>query len=428
MSFMRKSTSHKTLSQIEKAMGPCLVPSDRLQHSSIALTQPSAIVQPTSEEQVADLVRLSRDGDVMLLPYGAGHQILDIRDPHDTRPIVGVSTRHLNKYLGYSQDDLTITVQSGVTLAELDELTSTFGQHLPLDAPFNETATVGGLVATNAWGPRRMRYGTTADYVLGGALVMADGTIVKSGHKRIKNIAGYDLHKLLVGSYGAIGIVTEVTLKLKPTPEDFRLVEILAENIEEATYLIGQLIRGNTRPAMIVLLNPLGALDLGHTLSPDSLLLCVGYEDTTEAVEWQLTHLHVTLGDRIILLDTADSLEEFKKLVDWPTREGPVVFEVSVLDQRCEALVDYCRAQDWAALAHVGNGVVLMRSAQPLTTESLNALCSRAGAGCTIKFTRLPVGANVPHWFGAFPQQQWLREVKEQFDPHHIFPFPGFLR
>jgi len=131
-----------------------------------------------------------------------------------------VSTRHLNKIIEHAQEDLTVTVEAGVKLADLQQTLQKANQFLPLDVAYADTATIGGIIATADAGSLRQRYGGVRDLLLGITFVRADGAIARAGGRVVKNVAGYDLMKLLTGSYGTLGTISEVTLRLYPIPPD----------------------------------------------------------------------------------------------------------------------------------------------------------------------------------------------------------------
>ncbi|MGQ9865754.1 MAG: FAD-binding oxidoreductase [Pseudanabaenaceae cyanobacterium] len=134
------------------------------------------------------------------------------------RPVLRVSTAKLNGVVAWAAADLTVTVGAGLLLADLQRLLATQGQFVPLDPPFAAQGTVGGVLATGAGGSLRHRYNGIRDLVLGITFVRADGAIAKAGGRVVKNVAGYDLMKLLTGSWGTLGIVTELTLRVYPLP------------------------------------------------------------------------------------------------------------------------------------------------------------------------------------------------------------------
>ena len=137
--------------------------------------------------------------------------------PRDGALVIGL--RRLGRVLEHEPGDLTATAEAGITLDALQAALGTGGQWLPLDPPASATATLGGVLAANAAGPRRQGYGTARDLVIGMRVVAADGQLIRAGGKVVKNVAGYDLVKLYIGSLGTLGIIVDATLKLRPRPE-----------------------------------------------------------------------------------------------------------------------------------------------------------------------------------------------------------------
>ena len=175
---------------------------------------PLPLVRPGSVAEIGDLVRRAAAEGQALYPLG-GRTLLDIGLP-PTRPGLGVDLRGLSQIIDYPARDMTITVQAGITLAELQALLATENQRLPIDVPRPEQATLGGALAANASGPRRLGFGTLRDYVIGISTVNDEGQEVKAGGRVVKNVAGYDLCKLHIGALGTLGIISQVTLKLRP--------------------------------------------------------------------------------------------------------------------------------------------------------------------------------------------------------------------
>src|SRR5258705_530742 len=125
----------------------------------------------------------------------------------------------LNRVIEYNPEDFTVTAECGVTISTLRSLLAARGQEAPLEAPRADRATLGGVLAANASGPRRLRFGSPRDRVLGARFVLANGTLARSGGKVVKNVAGYGIHRLLCGSRGGLALIVEASLKLAPAPE-----------------------------------------------------------------------------------------------------------------------------------------------------------------------------------------------------------------
>src|SRR3954469_6415224 len=178
---------------------------------------PMPVVRPASAADVADVVRRAAADGTAIYPVGGG-TMLDYGMP-PARPGVALDLRSLDKVIDFPARDMTITVEAGVTIARLNEITRAEGLHLPIDVPNAESATLGGAIACNVSGPRRYGYGTFRDYVLGITTVNDRGESVSAGGRVVKNVAGYDLMKLHTGALGTLGVIAAVTLKLRPIPE-----------------------------------------------------------------------------------------------------------------------------------------------------------------------------------------------------------------
>jgi glycolate oxidase FAD binding subunit len=177
---------------------------------------PTQVVEPeTGNELASALQRASRDSRVTVL-RGGGTKLDWGRTPSPIDLLV--STARLNSLLVHRHGDLTVTAHAGVTLAQLNRELARYRQWLPLDSAF-DGATLGGIVATNESGPSRHRHGTPRDLLIGVTLAMADGRLVKAGGHVVKNVAGYDLGKLVCGSFGSLAAIVDATFKLLPLPQ-----------------------------------------------------------------------------------------------------------------------------------------------------------------------------------------------------------------
>ena len=173
-----------------------------------------------------------------------------------------ISTQQLARVVDYAPDDMTVTVEAGVTLAALQAAVAQRGQRLALDPPRPERTTIGGLLATNGYGPRRARYGTLRDLVLGASLVRADGERVRGGGKVVKNVAGFDVPKLLVGSLGSLGCIASATFRLHPLPEMERTVVMRCASAASVRALCVALTEAQLEPSAVVAFGVDGEFDV----------------------------------------------------------------------------------------------------------------------------------------------------------------------
>ncbi|QSO54588.1 FAD-binding oxidoreductase [Alicyclobacillus curvatus] len=173
-------------------------------------------VEPDDETQMADVFSMASEHAWKVAIVGAGTQLAAGR-PGESVDVV-VRTSRMNRVLEFAPGDLVVTVQPGVRLEDLQAVLAGEGKMLPLDPWVNEKATIGGIAASGISGPRRALYGTVRDMAIGLRVVYPDGQVIRTGGKVVKNVAGYDLTKLFIGSYGTLGAMSELTFKLRPAP------------------------------------------------------------------------------------------------------------------------------------------------------------------------------------------------------------------
>ncbi len=188
---------------------------------------PSVVVKPTSQAEVAAAMGAANAAGAAVVPFGGGTQ-QGLGMPPE-RYDVALDLRQIESVVEYEAADLTITVEAGMRLSALQRLLAEKGQWLPLDPPVSDEATIGGVLATNASGPARFSRGTGRDLVIGMTVATAQGEIVKSGGRVVKNVAGYDLAKLHIGALGTTGVILQVSLKVSPLPVRTSMVAIRGE-------------------------------------------------------------------------------------------------------------------------------------------------------------------------------------------------------
>ena len=181
---------------------------------AVAGVMPSFAASPAGTDEASALLRAAASAGLSVVPRGAGTGLSWGRPPSSCDLVVDM--RSMNRVIEHAAGDLVAQVQAGATIGQLNAVLAGAGQQLALDAP--QDATVGGVIATGTTGPRRFRYGAPRDLLIGVTAVRADGVVARSGGKVVKNVAGYDLGKLLAGSQGTLGLITEATFRLHPVP------------------------------------------------------------------------------------------------------------------------------------------------------------------------------------------------------------------
>jgi glycolate oxidase FAD binding subunit len=218
------------------------------------------ILRPTTPEELRDaLAKAGATRDPIRL-FG-GDTKRHMAGP--TREGVGISTSAMQRVVQYEPRDLTIGVEAGMPFTELTRVLAEHGQMVPLDGPYSDEATVGGMVAANISGSRRRLYGTARDLVIGMKFATLDGKLVQSGGMVVKNVAGLDMGKLMIGSFGTLGAIATVNFKLVPVPPVARTVLFLFEDLATALAARDAAIRSVINPEAVDLLNPALAAPLG---------------------------------------------------------------------------------------------------------------------------------------------------------------------
>lgn len=250
---------------------------------------PKAVVLPASVQEMQDVLRFASKEGLSVMPAGAGTK-LGIGNLPQKVDIVLATTR-LNSIVEYEPGDLTVTVESGIRLATLQAVLAQHQQYLALDPPYADRCTLGGIVATNASGALRLRYGAARNQVLGLRVVHANGTVVKSGGKVVKNVAGYDLNKLYIGAFGTLGIITEVTLKLSPIPAREAILTADFQDVQDAVDTGLSVVGSQILPMFVNLFinaDPRRGKTDGTT-EGNGPMLVAGFGGDPETVAWQLT-------------------------------------------------------------------------------------------------------------------------------------------
>jgi glycolate oxidase FAD binding subunit len=403
-------------------------------------------VAPADQAALAEAVRAAFVAGTPVYPIGGGTSLGYGVTPR--QPGLGLSLAGLTRLVDYPARDLTITVEAGMTIAALSRRLAAEGQRLPIDVAQPDRATVGGCVATGAAGPRRYRWGTIRDYVLGLTAVDGCGELFHAGGRVVKNAAGYGICRLLTGSLGTLGVIVQVTLMVKPLPEISALVACGVEDLEMAERLLAGMVRTQTLPSAIEwvsgpewqddpALGPLGSSAAGRLL--------VGFEGTLSEVDWMLGQLHEEwrqAGIQSPLTVTGaraeplwSRLAEFRAKAD-DSASSCVTAEIRVLPS---AVVDMIRrvqrVEPRASIeAHAGNGVLLVRFA--LDSGRTGALASgrlqvevEAVGGSMVLLTPLDGAPGGPQSNGSPPSASHvvMKAIKDRFDPKGILNRGRFL-
>jgi glycolate oxidase FAD binding subunit len=397
---------------------------------------PMSVVRPASAAEVGDVVRRAAAEGQALFPLG-GRTQLDLGLP-PARPGIGVDLRSLDQVIDYPARDMTITVQAGITLKRLQGLLAAENQRLPVDVPRAAQATLGGALATSTSGPRRHSCGTLRDYVIGITTINDEGHETKAGGRVVKNVAGYDLCKLHIGALGTLGIITQVTLKLRPVPESKHLFTMGCEPAQLAG-LLDLLHSSRTRPACMDVLNAPAALAVSRAaqvvLPTAPWVIVLGFEDTAETGRWQFQQLLTEVAPAGVrgIEARAESASEtlWNALVEQTApAEARLGIKVNLLSSAVAGLCLHLGQKTPAVQvqAHAGAGIVRVQAGEDLTLESAEAmvkeLCDLAQAAKgNLVLPRCPTEwkGRLPVWGLPRGDAVVMRQVKEKLDPRRLF-------
>ncbi len=298
---------------------------------------PSVVVQPADVPTLAAAVASVGSSGSALVPLGRGaHRALGYAP---ARYDVALSTVRLDRVLDYAPADMTVTVEAGVTVTALQDLLAGAGQWLPLDPPLPDETTIGGLVAADLGGTLRSSQGRVRDFVIGISVVTADGRCARAGGKVVKNVAGYDLMKLFTGSLGTLGVVTEVTLKVRPRPPVVRWVALAGDD-RPRVFALGEAVPvANVEPLA-------GAVVLGPGDGRPLLVCCrlAGVEADVATARSRLLTLAARHGAEVVV--DADDGDPRARALAVAVRDfaraapGSVVARVAALPRRILAVTE----------------------------------------------------------------------------------------
>ena len=243
---------HSRLGSLVEGYAPAS--SDALAAHAVDGVVPSAVVAPDCVESLSATVKMASEQGYTVIPRGGGTK-MDFGHP-PTRADIVVSLARMNRIVSHEPADQTATAEAGITMAGLQAGLGERGQYLPLDPPHGDAGTLGGALATNASGVLRTSFGTARDMVIGVRVVQADGTIVRSGGRVVKNVAGYDLNKLYIGSLGTLGILAEVNLKLQPLPAAGKMIIGSMPGISAAAEGAFRVMDSDIMPSFLELADP----------------------------------------------------------------------------------------------------------------------------------------------------------------------------
>ena len=439
---------------------------------------PRAVIFPGNTREVSDVVKFSQGENLAIVPWGSGSKMA-MGNPPKRLDLV-VCTSRMNHMLDVDTSNLTITVEAGVKFRDIQarlatqedrcylplaDLTTEAGEvicsdrshsgcFLPIDPSCSDTATIGGVIAANSAGPRRLLYNLPRDMILGVRVVSPDGEIAGAGGKTVKNVSGYDTSKLMVGSMGTLGIMCEMTFKLLPLPEQMETLLVSFEALSDASGLVNRIFGSNLLPAAVEVMNGTTFTYLNRVsvteFDPGQFVVAVALEAFHKAVDRMKSEIgemakshrpiaETNLEDQahqqfwLAVSDLDPILAErfpclIKAKLNYPISRWKEIFQ----------FVDETLSQnniEHAILAHAGSGVCLInllldQGANRLTEKTVDVLdrllehSLEAGGNMVVQRAPVNIKDRLKIWGEAGSDFVVMKRIKEQIDPAGIMS-PG---
>jgi len=454
--------SPSVTSRLSEIVGATNVASDFAQLATYEIDRklPAAAVRPGSSEEVAEIVKFAAAERLALVATGARTKLGIGCAP--TRYDLALDMTRLNKVIAHDPGDLTLSVEAGVPLAKLVQILAEHRQFLPLPVPFANRTTIGGLIASGVDSPLRQFYGTARDFLLGMEYVTGEGVATKSGGRVVKNVTGYDIHKLMIGALGTLGVITRVNFKTFPMPlatRGFIARFAIAENALDMRHRIA---RSALTPLTMEILSPrvaeLFGSDAatryerapmpGDVISNTEWALTTGYAGNEQVLDRYANELKrlaresSATGVTILSENLPPAWARKREFIPIALASSPAttIVKISVLPLRMkEAIAVAQKAAElndlrWAAMAR-GLGIIYFailpsdhteQWRQRVTTaaSAIQEACAKLAGHATIPWAPAEWKTTLQIWGPSRPDAAQMQKVKSVFDPQHILS-PG---
>ncbi len=429
---------------------------DKLKAYTMDGKKPKVVVSPKTINEISKVIAYANQQHLTIIPRGNGTK-MGIGGIPKKMDII-LSTDRLNRITDSDCENLTLSAEGGITLSEVQKSLAKVGKgyFLPLDPPFTDKATLGGIVATNSSGPERLLYGTARDLIIGTKAVFPNGDIVVSGGKTVKNVSGYDMCKLLIDSYGTLGIICEMTFKLLPLPEKEVTLSFSFAKLEEADGFARQVRSSQLIPSSIEILNAIAVQKMKYPVSmpPNgNYLVAIGLDGVAESIDRQISEMsEMSKKHGVLEAVTLDSekhqafwiaIRDFSKGL---TEKCPNLISLKsnfLISKSGEMLGSYEKitsefGMDCAFICHSGNGILYsyilaeknLRSKIESFVELIGKLTSEAvknEGNLVVESSPLLIKKKVDVWGQSRSDYLVVRRLKEQIDPAGVLNIGRFV-
>jgi len=333
--------------------------------------------------------------------------------------------------VAYEPDDMTVVAEAGMTLGELQTHLATRRQHLPLDPPHPETVTLGAMVGAGRSGPCRLSEGTPRDLLIGVRFAGHGGRLVHGGGRVVKNVAGYDLMKVMTGSFGTLGVITEVTFRVRPLPERYRMVRIAFGTIDDAFGTARQI--NNLVPLIhLEVLSPAAAARADYSAQAENYVVVAGICGNRAETGYIAAQIAEVSAAPVEVIELASALKEYRAMRDLVPAPEEIALQIAVPPS---ALKQCLSAAGTEFRAHAGSGVAQLfmtadRPAEEIrdAVDQIRTIALEAHGH--LRVTSIPPGlSGVLDVFGSpnAGAMALMRRLKLAFDPAGIFNPNSFV-
>ncbi len=419
---------------LESALGIAAVEADDV---SLDGMRPEVAVRPRDGEQLCQLIRWAAEEKAAIIPRGSGSSQGLGRTP--TAAQILVDMRGFSQVVEYDHINMRIVCQAGVTLKAVDDLVRERGQILPLDPPFAPRRTVGGVIATNASGPFRFGYGSLKDLLTGIRAVTGRGEAVRFGTKVMKDVAGYNVARLFIGSLGSLGVITEATMKLFALPEEERTLIGFFKDLGELSQAARGLLSSPLLPRGVEVMEPEALAILSMSLN-DYYALIAGFAGMKEGVSRQVEDargifLKAGAQETHTLRDAADA-RLWKGIRDLPGAAGydanRLLLKVATPISRSAAMVGSLKegarraSIKGIAWAHAGSGITYLLAAAEEAASLIRLVrevrgeVESEGGSAVMEIASPEIKKGICPWGGPPASLELMRKIKATLDPAGI--------
>ncbi len=392
----------------------------------------TAVCFPSTPEEVCAILSISAENDATVVPWGGGTSMALGNIPRGVDVVIGLEK--LARLIEHDDANLTATAQAGMRVTDFQKALAERRQFLPIDPPHPSRATVGGIVAANSNGPRRLSYGGVRDLVIGMKMILAGGEKIKAGGKVVKNVAGYDLCKLFVGSLGTLGIITEVTFRVAPLPEG-EASFVASGALDRCARFSAELSCSPLLPAAVTIAGA-GAIVGRDSRTPAVIVWLEGFDAAIERHARDLKNMAESAGLAGEVLRDRAHKNIWDEIRDFGWDDGGVLYRLNVpIASVADALAEIDRLNEAGKptryVAHAATGTVWLRGddAEPLAKQKfprLAALAHQRKGHAVVAAAPAALKIGIDVWGEAPASLHLMRRIKREFDPKDVLS-PGRL-